>query len=177
MNETKRGPTGRRLTSVRMTARLCLEALALWAGFLGRAAATAANLTFQADNWTAECDIGRLRGGDGDCSVTGVFQDIGVGSAAGSFALLVALQPAAVAIVGQPFPVKAQLRIDANPAFTCAGDRYCIFPAAETKAIVAELKRGSLILVDVVTAKNVYRASLSTKGYQASIAKIRAEAD
>jgi hypothetical protein len=168
-----------RSPSPRTAIRRCLAAAAT-AGVLGASAAIAApGLTFQADDWTAECQIGggQQRAVDGDCSVTGVFQDTSVGSAAGSFALLIALQPPAVAIVGQPFPLRARLRIDGNPAFSCSGTRYCVFAAADTTAIVAELSRGSLILVDVITAKNAYRASLSTKGYRASIAKIRAEAD
>jgi hypothetical protein len=150
----------------------------LLAAVLGPADATAAEVTFQADNWTAECQIGGApRAVNGDCSVTGVFQDIDVGSAAGSFALLVALQPPAVAVVGQPAPLRAVLRIDAYPEFHCAGTRYCIFPAADTKEIVRELSRGALILVDIATAKSVYRASLSTLGFRAGWAKIRAEAD
>lgn len=138
--------------------------------------ASGAGLKFQSDNWTAECAIGeRARAIDGDCSVTGVFQDTHVGSAAGSFALLVAFQPEAVAIVGQPFPLRARLRIDANPPFACTGPRYCVFPASDTREILDELGRGSLILVDVVAAKSTYRASLSAIGYRTSLSKIRAE--
>jgi hypothetical protein len=145
---------------------------------LGAGAAGAAEVTLQSDNWTAECQIGGpQRAVDGDCSVTGVFQDIDVGSADGSFALLVALRPPAVAIVGRPLPLKARLQIDANPAFACNGQRYCIFPATDTRRIIDELNRGSLILVDVVTGNSVYRASLSTAGFRAGLAKIRAEAD
>ncbi len=144
--------------------------------FAGVAAAD--DVTFQADNWTADCRIGgQPRAIDGDCAVTGVFQDVDVGSAAGAFALLVALNPAAVAIVGQPAPREARLRVDAGPAFRCTGRRHCIFPAAETKKIIRELRRGSLILIDVATAQHAYRASLSTRGLRASLAKISAEAD
>jgi hypothetical protein len=146
------------------------------AAILSPAAAIAADLTFQADNWTAECAIGEAAKADaGDCSVTGVFQDIHVGSAAGSFALLVAFRPPAVAIVGRPFPQRAELRIDANQPFICTGTRYCVFAGDDTKTIVEQLNRGSLILVDIASAKNLYRASLSAKGYRASLAKIRAE--
>jgi hypothetical protein len=156
--------------------RLAAAAAAALAACAG--VATAAEITFQADNWTAECRIGgQRRAIDGDCSVTGVFQDIAVGSAAGSFALLVALQPPAVAIVGRPPPLRGQLRIDGNPEFRCAGTRYCIFPPAETQRIIREMSRGALILVDIATAKSTYRASLGTQGFRASLAKIRAEAD
>jgi hypothetical protein len=150
--------------------------LAAAAAALYPAAANTAEITFQADNWTAECRIADSeRTIVGDCSVTGVFQDIHVGSAAGSFALLVALEPQAVAIVGRPFPLRAELRVDANPPLTCTGARYCVFSAADTRTITDELNRGSLILVDIATAKSVYRASLSAEGYRVGLAKIRAE--
>jgi hypothetical protein len=152
-------------------------ALAVAATMLAGAAA-ADDMTFRADNWTADCRIGgQPRAIDGNCSITGVFQDISTGAAAGAFALLVALNPAAVAIVGRPFPREARLRIDAGPTFTCTGRRYCIFAAADMKKIVRELRRGSLILIDIATAQHTYRASLSTRGLQASLAKIRAETD
>ena len=153
-----------------------LRSLVFVAALAAPAAAIGAEVTYQADNWTAECAIAeQARTVDGDCSVTGVFQDIHVGSAAGSFALLVALRPPAVAIVGRPFPLHAELRVDANPPFNCAGTRYCVFPSADTGAIIGELGRGALILVDIATAKHAYQASLSTLGYRASLAKIRAE--
>ncbi|HTT79184.1 MAG TPA: hypothetical protein VMF86_05850 [Stellaceae bacterium] len=140
--------------------------------------AAADDVTFQADNWTAECQIGgQPRAIDGDCSVTGVFRDTDADSAAGAFALLVALNPPAVAIVGRPPPREARLRIDAGQAFGCTGGRYCIFSGADTQEIMRELRRGSLILVDIATAQHAYRASLSTRGLQAGLAKIRAEAD
>jgi hypothetical protein len=172
------GDFGARLTGAAPRSPGWPAVLALAALLLCPAAAGAGEVTFQADNWTAECKIGdQARAIDGDCSVTGVFQDIDVGSAAGSFALLVALQPPAVAIVGQPFPLNARLRIDTNPGFRCTGTRYCIFSVADPKAIIRELSRGSLVLVDVSTAASTYHASLSTKGFQAALAKIRAEAD
>jgi hypothetical protein len=144
--------------------------------FAGTAAAT--DVTFQADNWTTDCRVGGQPPTiDGDCSVTGVFRDTDVGSAAGAFALLVALNPPAVAIVGQPAPLAALLRVDAGPAFHCTGRRYCIFSAADTNEIMRELRRGSLILIDIAAAQHAYSASLSTRGLQASLAEIRAETD
>ena len=38
-----------------------------------------------------------------------------------------------------------------------------------------QLKAGSLALVDVLAGKNTLRASISTKGYQADLGKIRAQ--
>ena len=52
--------------------------------------------------------------------------------------------------------------------------RYCIFPSTQALAVVKQLRVGSLILIDVFTAKGAFSFSLTPKGYQAGIAKIRA---
>ena len=52
--------------------------------------------------------------------------------------------------------------------------RYCVFPSAQALAVVKQLEVGSLILIDVLTAKGAFSFSLTPKGYQAGIAKIRA---
>jgi len=52
--------------------------------------------------------------------------------------------------------------------------RYCIFPGAQALMAVKQLKVGSLILIDVFTAKGTFSFSLTPKGYQAGIAKIQA---
>ena len=123
--------------------------------------------TFQSDEWITECDTGI------DCSITVPFWQDG-GNRIGSFALVVMLQTGNVGIVGQPFPVKAVLRVDKNAPVECRQTRYCIFPSAEALAILSQLKVGSLVLVDVFTAKGTFSFSLTPKGYQAGIAKIRA---
>jgi hypothetical protein len=128
--------------------------------------------TFRSDEWITECEAGPS-GGASDCSITVPFwQARGQGD--GSFALVVMLQTGNIGIVGQPFPVKAVLRVDKNPPIECRQTRYCIFPSAQALAIVKQLEIGSLILIDVFTAKGTFSFSLTPKGYQAGIAKIRA---
>jgi hypothetical protein len=151
---------------------LAVAAAVLWFRLSG---AQARDFRFQEDNWIAECAPAGRSGIDGGCSITAVFRDIHRGSRPGSFALLVGLQPSVVALVGRPYPLRGVLRIDQYPPFICAGERYCIFGASDTPKIIRQLGRGSLVLVDILTAKAVYRTSLGTKGYQADIAKIRAE--
>ena len=88
--------------------------------------------------------------------------------------MVVMLQTGNIGIVGQPFPVKAVLRVDKNPPIECRQTRYCIFPSAQAFAVANQLKVGSLILIDVVTAKGTFSFSLTPKGYQAGMAKIQA---
>jgi hypothetical protein len=127
---------------------------------------------FQADEWITECG-GGPNGSNGDCSITIPFWQTG-DHGKGSFALVVMLQSGNIGIVGSPAPVRAVLRVDKYPAAECRGSRYCIFPAAQSLAVVRQLGAGSLILVDVFTAKEQFHFSLSPKGYQAGIAQIRA---
>ncbi len=126
---------------------------------------------FQADEWITEC--GGTPGARADCSIMVPFWQAADGGK-GSFALVVMLQTGSIGIVGTPSPTKAVLRVDKSPAFTCQGERYCIFPAAQADAVVKQLRNASLILIDVFTAKSRFSFSLSPKGYQAGIAQIRA---
>ena len=132
--------------------------------------ATAAEQRFQSDEWITECDNGT---GSPDCSITVPFWR-GQRERDGSFALVVMLQTGNVGIVGQPFPLRAVLRVDKNPPVECRQARYCVFPSAQALAVLKELKDASLILVDVFTAKGVFNFSLTPKGYQAGIAQVRA---
>jgi hypothetical protein len=127
---------------------------------------------FRADEWITECD--RAAGiASGDCSITIPFwQDRG--EARGSFALVIMLQTGNIGIVGQPIPLRAVLRIDKNPPIECRQARYCIFPSMQALAALKQLKVGTLILIDVFTARGVYKFSLTPKGYQAGVAQIRA---
>ena len=120
-------------------------------------------------------DQGEVDPGNGapDCSITVPFWQA-QGDRGGSFALVVMLQTGNIGIVGQPFPVKAVLRVDKNPPIECRQTRYCIFPSAQAFAVANQLKVGSLILIDVVTAKGTFSFSLTPKGYQAGMAKIQA---
>lgn len=139
---------------------------------LGAGSSALAAQRFQADEWITECG-GRPGGGASDCSITVPFwQDAYAGK--GSFALVVMLRTGNIGIVGSPLPVKAVLRVDKNPAAICRGSRYCIFPTAQSVELVRQLETGSLILIDVFTAKSQFSFSLSPKGYQAGVAQIRA---
>ena len=127
---------------------------------------------FQSDEWITECDPDPDRGVP-DCSIMVPFWQA-QGAQNGSFALVVMLQTGNIGIVGQPFPVKAVLRVDKNPPIECRQLRYCVFPSTSALAVVRQLKVGALILIDVYTDKGAFRFSLTPKGYQAGIAKIRA---
>jgi hypothetical protein len=125
---------------------------------------------YQADEWIAECG---KRAEQDTCSIMVPFWQTAVGGR-GSFVLVIMLQTGNVAIVGTPAPVKAVLRVDKGLPATCQGGRYCIFPAAQSLAIVRQLAKASLILIDVFTAKSEFSFSLSVTGYRAGIAQIRA---
>ncbi len=159
----------------RVACRLLCRTAAMLAIVLGAqpgsAARAAGVLKSRADEWITECNgsPGRIA----DCSITVPFWQTG-NRGKGSFALVVMLQTGNVGIVGQPFPVRAVLRIDKNQPIECRQTRYCIFPASQAPAIVKQLEIGSLILVDVFTANSEFSFSLTAKGYQAGVAQIRA---
>jgi hypothetical protein len=71
----------------------------------------------RADEWIAECDPSPSTGA-ADCSITVPFWQTH-GGPSGSFALVVMLQTGNIGIVGQPFPVRAVLRVDKNPTMEC----------------------------------------------------------
>jgi invasion protein IalB len=145
--------------------------LTLSVGVLVLSPATAEQ-TFRSDEWITECQVDPGNGTP-DCSITIPFwQDRDHQDA--SFALVVMLQTGNIGIVGQPLPVKAVLRVDKNPPIECRQIRFCIFPSAQALVVVNQLKVGSLILIDVFTTKGTFSFSLTPKGYQAGIAKIRA---
>ena len=127
---------------------------------------------FRSDEWITECEAGPGSAAP-DCSITVPFWQAR-GDGDGSFALVVMLQTGNIGIVGQPFPVKAVLRVDKNPPIECRQARYCVFPSAQALAVANQLKVGSLILIDVVTVKGTFSFSLTPKGYQAGMAKIQA---
>jgi hypothetical protein len=131
-----------------------------------------AGQSYRADEWITECDTG-LRASAADCSITVPFWQSQRRSQ-GSFALVIMLQTGNIGIVGEPFPTRAVLRVDKNPAVECKQMRYCIFPTSQAFAVLKQLKVGSLILIDVYTVKGVFNFSLTPKGFQAGIAQIRA---
>ena len=132
-----------------------------------RSGAVFAAQRFQADQWITECGSG------GDCSITVPFWQTGY-SGKGSFALVVMLQTGNIGLVGSPPPLRASLRVDKYPAAVCRGARYCIFPTAQSLAVIRQLAAGSLVLIDVYTARAQFHFSLSPKGYQAGLAQVRA---
>jgi hypothetical protein len=162
---------GRDCAPARRCCSLAISVLALVANFGGGGGAFAAQ-RFQADEWITECG-GRPGSSNGDCSITVPFWQTG-DDGKGSFALVVMLQTGNIGIVGSPVPVRAVLRVDKNPAAVCSGARYCIFPSAQSAALIRQLDIGSLILIDVFSAKSRFSFSLSPKGYQAGVAQIRA---
>jgi hypothetical protein len=133
---------------------------------------TAAAQQYRADEWITECEAGpNLR--PPDCAITVPFWQT-PGNATGSFALVIMLQTGNIGIVGQPFPVRAVLRVDKNPPIECRQPRYCIFPSVQAFGLLKQLKVGSLILVDVYTTDGTFNFSLTPKGFQAGISQIRA---
>jgi hypothetical protein len=131
----------------------------------------AAALQFQTDQWVTECATGAAA----SCSIIGAFGGVSQEGTEGSFALAVDVQNAQVAVVGKPYPVKGIIRIDKNPPVECIGPRYCLVASTDAETIIRQMDRGALILVDIFTAKSVFHSSISTNGYRAGVAKIRAE--
>jgi hypothetical protein len=134
--------------------------------------AWAAGQRYQADEWVTECSPNPLAGA-ADCSMTIPFWQA-QRDARGSFALVVMLQTGNIGIVGQPLPLRAVLRVDKNPPVECRQARYCVFPGTQALDVLKQLAVGSLVLIDVYTAKAVFRFSLTPKGFQAGLAQIRA---
>jgi hypothetical protein len=127
---------------------------------------------YRADEWITECDPAPSTGAP-DCSITVPFWQTR-GDPSGSFALVVMLQTGNIGIVGQPFPIRAVLRVDKNPPIECSQPRYCMFSSSQALSVLRQFKVGSLILIDVFTDRGAFNFSLTPKGYQAGIAQIRA---
>lgn len=138
------------------------------AGLMLPGVAHAEGLRFRIGDWVTEC-------GTAGCSITGLFQQTNLDGRRGTFALVILLGSHQLAIVGDPYPIRARLQIDANNPTACVGGRYCIFTGSEADRAIQELGAGSLVLIDVHTRRGVFRASLSTRGYEASLAKLQAE--
>jgi hypothetical protein len=139
---------------------------------LALGALPAAAEKYQSDEWVTECGVGPETGAR-ECTITVPFQEREKGGK-GAFALVVALSSGDLAVVGEPFPLRAELRVDGNPAIECKEPRYCLFARGDSRAVLDELRTGSVILIDVFTAKTAFRASLTARGYRAGIAQIRA---
>ena len=158
----------------RMRRRRRPAAVLFFAGWaiLSAADGASATLRFRADDWVTECG-GGPGGRAADCSITVPFWQTGH-DGKGSFALVVMLETGNIGIVGQPFPIRAVLRIDRNPPIECRTTRYCIFPTTQSVTAVRQLGAASLVLIDVFTAKSHFAFSLTPKGFRAGLAQIRA---
>ena len=136
-------------------------------GLMSPASPTTGADQFQADEWRAECE-GAAPGTD--CSIIATFRPMRHG---GSFALALDLRSGVLAIVGDPPPLAATLQVDRHPKIRCSGPRYCLFPIDASAAAARQLAAGSIALIDVETKDEVFRSSLSMKGYRAALAKLR----
>jgi hypothetical protein len=144
-------------------------ALAL-AGQFVAGVALAAGQKYQSGDWITECETG---GGSPECSLTVPFSRT-EGDQRGAFALAVLVSTGDIAIVGQPAPIRAVLHIGNNPPIECREAQYCLFPRGQSLAAIGQLSTAPVILVDVLTAKASFKFSLTTRGYQAGLAQIRA---
>lgn len=151
--------------------RLVLVALIALIVLAPPVATRADALRFTADDWLTECASVRPTT---DCSLTAAVRGFDPRGLTGSFAIVVGLDSLLVAIVGQPFPAKAILRVDRYPPHECIGARHCLFTKMDSAKLISELAVGKLLLLDVHAGKQDFRSSLSIKGYQAGIAKIGA---
>jgi hypothetical protein len=161
----KQGMCGRR---IRAAVVLFLAVCVQTPGF----SSAAGGQQFRADEWITECESAPSNGAS-ECSITVPFWQT-QGDPKGSFALVAMLPTGNIGIVGQPFPIRAVLRVDKNPPIECKQPRYCVFPSVQALAVLRQLKVGSLILIDVFTENGEFNFSLTPKGYQAGIAQIRA---
>ena len=127
---------------------------------------------YRSDDWVTVCEPVPGSHTQG-CSLTVPFGGVQDGSRS-AFALVVVLDSGTVGIVGEPYPVRAVLRIDKDLPIECDEWRYCLFPQNLGPAAIKDLEVGSLILIDVYTARARFRFSLTPLGYQAGIAQIRA---
>jgi invasion protein IalB len=136
----------------------------------GQFAAAAAGQKYQSGDWITECETGV---GTPECSLMVPFSKTENGQR-GAFALAVMVSTGDIAIVGQPVPVRAVVHIGNNPPIECKEMQSCLFPRERSIAAIGQLSTASVILVDVLTAKASFKFSLTTRGYQAGLAQIRA---
>ena len=130
-------------------------------------------LQFQAGDWTTECEIQKP---SGDCSIIGLLKGNSTAGTKGSFALAIELQTGQVALVGKPDLVGGVIRVDKSPPAECRGSP-CVFPSGQAEALISQLSTGRLVLVDLLSQKEVFRLSITTAGYRSGLAKIQAHRD
>jgi hypothetical protein len=64
---------------------------------------------------------------------------------------------------------------DGNTKARLSHSKHRLFFRRRAEIIPRQLKSGSLVLLDIVAGKDVFRASISTKGYQVDLGKIHAQ--
>lgn len=133
-----------------------------------------AGFEFKSDEWITDCAVEKR---SGDCSIIGVFRGTGKAGTKGSFSIAVDLQSEVVAVVGEPFPIKATIRIDKHPPIQCVGERYCLMSISDSQTLIDSLQSGNIILLDVFTAKDTFLLSMTAQGFRAGFDKIRAYRD
>jgi hypothetical protein len=156
-----------RLTVNESKGLICLSLLCLLVLWFPKVASA---LQFQAGDWTTECEIQKP---SGDCSIIALLKGNSISGAKGSFALAIELQTGQVALVGKPDPVGGVIRVDNSPPAECSG-HPCVFPSVQAETLMNQLSTGRLVLVDLLSQKEVFRLSITTAGYRSSIAKIQA---
>lgn len=135
---------------------------------------TASPIELQADNWTTECDVKRK---SIDCSIIALLKGNSHKGTKGSFAFAADLQSGQFVLAGKPDPDGAIIRVDRNAPIACVGRPYCLVPSGQADILVAQLSKSRLMLIDVFTAHEVFRLSITTQGYRAGLAKIQAHRD
>ena len=129
-----------------------------------------AGQTYQSGGWTTECKGGRDAR---TCSLVVPFSRTENGQRV-DYALAVLLSTGDIAIVGKPPPVRAVLRIGNNPPMECRESQPCLFPRDRSIDAILQLSTAPVILIDVLNSKSSFKFSLTTHGYQAGLAQIRA---
>jgi len=164
-------PSTRRLRAYGSLLRQLLRGLFLFipAGYFAAGEACAGQ-AYQSGGWTTECSGGRDARA---CSLIVPFSRIEHGQRA-DYTLAVLLSTGDIAIVGKPPPVRAVLRIGNNPPMECRESQPCLFPRDRSIDAILQLRTASVILIEVLNSRSSLKFSLTTHGYQAGLAQIRA---
>ena len=163
-------PSTRRLRAYGRHLRQLLRGLFLFIPGYFAAGEAYGGQAYQSGGWTTECRGGRDARA---CSLIVPFSRIEHGQRA-DYTLAVLLSTGDIAIVGKPPPVRAVLRIGNNPPMECRESQPCLFPRDRSIDAILQLRTAPVILIDVLNSKSSFKFSLTTHGYQAGLAQIRA---
>jgi hypothetical protein len=134
------------------------------------AAETCAAQTYRSGDWTTECKGSETAP---ECSVIVPLSSTEKGQR-GTYFLAVLLSAGDIAILGDPPPIRAILRIGNNPAMECRESQPCLFPRDRSIDAFLQLASAQVVLVDVLTAKATFKFSLTTQGYRAGLRQMSA---